>query len=74
MEIETIEIESSVIRGVKASFWVTISLYDPTVYYIFRELASSVCREIRVRVINRELVYNTRLTNEEIKYFEKNIV
>jgi hypothetical protein len=68
------EIESSINKSHEPNFCVAPSLYDKTTYYIFREVALNVWTEIKVRVMNRELVYLERLDKEEIEYFKKNII
>ena len=73
MEVE-IEIESDFEREFEPTFNVVPALSDPTTYYLFRQVGYMAHKELKVRVINRELVYSAKLTDEELKYFHKNIV
>ena len=74
MIIET-HIESDFEKAFEPNFCVAPSLDDSaTTFFIFRETSYKVWREIRVRVINREIICKERLEKEEITYLNKNIV
>ena len=74
MKENYIEVESNFKKAFEPNFCVAPSLSEPTTYFIFREVGHKLWKEIRVRVLGKELIHNVKLNEDEIKYFNKHIV